>query len=235
MKRSTVFTLIELLVVIAIIAILAAMLLPALARARDVAKSASCMNQEKQIALAFQQYSIDRDDWIPCRGQTGTTAACNMSRFFLVKSDSSHDTCCNQGYLNTPYNSFKSLFSCPIVVDGYSLAKSGVKAFYSPAKLFERTDVKKGFLDWQYAFVKLTSIPSPSGMPLLADSMDYISDYWRFKHNGRKAANFIFTDMHAESVLRDSLSRTSTVCTDYVPYYFQGCRTIQGATWFFVP
>jgi len=64
MKRSKNFTLVELLVVIAIIVILMSMLLPTLNKAREIAKKAKCINNEKTLGLTIAMYGADNSGWV---------------------------------------------------------------------------------------------------------------------------------------------------------------------------
>jgi prepilin-type N-terminal cleavage/methylation domain-containing protein len=68
MKRWSAFTLIELLFVIAILALLASLLLPALGRAKNLAKAQECLNNLRQWNLATLLYAADNDDWLPRDG-----------------------------------------------------------------------------------------------------------------------------------------------------------------------
>ena len=74
MKKRTHFTMIELLIVISIIAILAAMLLPALNKARQAAQAVHCLSNQKQLMLGLLNYGDSFGSWTPeCFGNgTGT-------------------------------------------------------------------------------------------------------------------------------------------------------------------
>jgi prepilin-type N-terminal cleavage/methylation domain-containing protein/prepilin-type processing-associated H-X9-DG protein len=106
MKNKKRFTLIELLVVIAIIAILASMLLPALGRARETAKSTKCKSQLRQLGLYFLLYADNSDEYLPrCKSTTISNsyagAGCSITSQEYV------------GY--TYYEGYRkpSLFRCP--------------------------------------------------------------------------------------------------------------------------
>jgi len=76
-RRTAAFTLIELLVVIAIIAVLAALLLPALERARGAARSVACQHGYHNIFVTAGLYAEDADDWYPIWNPQGPAAPTN--------------------------------------------------------------------------------------------------------------------------------------------------------------
>ncbi len=80
------FTLIELLVVIAIIAILAAILFPVFARAREKARQNSCINNQRQIALAITMWAQDHNNLMPSAALAGRALAGNMTPLLIAQT-----------------------------------------------------------------------------------------------------------------------------------------------------
>ncbi len=122
------FTLIELLVVIAIIAILASLLLPTLARAKATAKRVQCINNQRQLVVAWATYASDASDRLPNNGEFDTPSTTH--RLWVQGAFFYADAVTSSAYLLDPkYAQFASyikninVYVCP--TDAQTVALSG--------------------------------------------------------------------------------------------------------------
>jgi prepilin-type N-terminal cleavage/methylation domain-containing protein/prepilin-type processing-associated H-X9-DG protein len=220
-NRDEAFTLIELLVVIAIIAILAALLLPALSKAKSQAQSLTCLNNLKQLELCCHLYSNDFNDLLVPNQVGGFVSGANTTNP-IVTADNTNSWCPGiapedaspanvEAGLLFSYNKSAAIYHCPSdqsTVDGYP---------YLPRARSYTMEIGVGCTNVPGTYLKFTGItqPVPSNLFVLIDEQPdsiwdgtfgywsatgYWWDYWLDLPADRhsQGASLSFADGHVE-------------------------------------
>jgi prepilin-type N-terminal cleavage/methylation domain-containing protein/prepilin-type processing-associated H-X9-DG protein len=158
MRKKTGFTLIELLVVVAIIAILAAILLPALGRAREAARRAGCANNLKQFGIIFKMYSGESNGYFPPPAMNG--------RYHVL------------GENPDAVGSSRDIWELPSGTALYPEYLSDIALFFCPSNPLSNKENDVGPKAWKwYTDGKSVNVAPPQGLFssfLINDEQDYV-------------------------------------------------------------
>jgi len=222
------FTLIELLVVIAIIAILAALLLPVLSRAKQRAYTITCMNDAKQLNLAWILYAGDNGEAVPPnppRSPAGSWV-CGFEDMSGGNSDNTNSALMLQGVIGK-YAKNANIYHCPS--DNSNVPGLGLRVRSFSMNAFVGS---QPFTPDSYkVFLHMTDFNRPADtFTLLDEHPDSINDGWFLPvlspadtgdwqdlpgsfHNG--AGNFAFADGHSETHKWQDASTMKPVTGEY--------------------